>query len=189
MLAACALAGPATGYVWIADTPSAGATQHVYPAGCHTWAYGSMEYPTDSSNDPGDWNGNCWVGESSAYLNDANYVAGVQSLVHTNGYGCYPTVDGVAGPETNAAIKCWQHARGLSADGIVGSATWQSLGYHTLYNPVDEGSYKLYNEFGTIDTFEHIIETNGYWYTGDCGLGVYDQPLTGLDIDLPCADP
>lgn len=36
-------------------------------------------------------------------------------------------VDGVFGPGTAQAVKDWQTAHGLSADGIVGDATWSKL--------------------------------------------------------------
>src|SRR5690606_38024776 len=37
-------------------------------------------------------------------------------------------VDGDFGPETEAAVKDWQRARGLQPSGIVDQATWKSLG-------------------------------------------------------------
>ena len=44
-----------------------------------------------------------------------------------NEKGCACAMDGVAGPETYAAVKRFQTERGLSADGIVGSATFPVL--------------------------------------------------------------
>ncbi|WP_245687407.1 glycoside hydrolase domain-containing protein, partial [Streptacidiphilus griseoplanus] len=37
------------------------------------------------------------------------------------------TIDGDFGPATTAAVKAYQSAKGLSADGIVGSLTWTAL--------------------------------------------------------------
>lgn len=43
-------------------------------------------------------------------------------------YGYSVAVDGVYGPQTTGAVRAWQHANGLSADGIAGTATQRSLG-------------------------------------------------------------
>src|SRR5215204_5452528 len=37
------------------------------------------------------------------------------------------TPDGVFGKDTKAAVKRWQARNGLTADGIVGPATWKAL--------------------------------------------------------------
>jgi putative chitinase len=41
--------------------------------------------------------------------------------------------DGAFGPGTEAAVKIWQEKHGLSADGIVGNATWERMGLGAVH--------------------------------------------------------
>jgi peptidoglycan hydrolase-like protein with peptidoglycan-binding domain len=49
----------------------------------------------------------------------------LQYLLSARGHSV--TVDGVFGPETEAAVKAFQTSKGLSAIGIVGPETWTAL--------------------------------------------------------------
>ncbi|MGI6269141.1 MAG: N-acetylmuramoyl-L-alanine amidase [Candidatus Howiella sp.] len=53
-------------------------------------------------------------------------VSPVQEYVTSLGYDC-GTADGVYGPTTAAAIRRFQKAQGITADGIVGKNTWKRL--------------------------------------------------------------
>ena len=64
---------------------------------------------------------------------------------------------GKFGPKTDAAVKAWQSAHGLTADGIVGDGTWGKLfGTSTPAAPVaaapiaNSGNLKLSNLKGHI---------------------------------------
>lgn len=50
----------------------------------------------------------------------------LQWLLSRAGYDC-GDIDGVAGAKTIAAVKAYQQANGLTADGIVGRKTWAAL--------------------------------------------------------------
>jgi hypothetical protein len=41
------------------------------------------------------------------------------------------TIDGIKGPQTKTAIKEFQKANGLTADGVVGNKTWDVLGKYS----------------------------------------------------------
>lgn len=53
-------------------------------------------------------------------------VRALQQLLNSAGFPC--GVDGGFGPNTESAVKRFQEARGLGADGKVGPATWSALG-------------------------------------------------------------
>ncbi|HEV2253320.1 MAG TPA: peptidoglycan-binding protein [Streptosporangiaceae bacterium] len=60
--------------------------------------------------------------------NSAWPQATVRSLQYLlNAHGAKLTVDGVFGPKTKAAVVAFQHAKGLSASGVVQASTWRSL--------------------------------------------------------------
>lgn len=55
----------------------------------------------------------------------SSYVKELQQILKNAKYNV--TVDGVFGPKTESAVKQFQTDHNLSADGIVGSATWHAL--------------------------------------------------------------
>jgi hypothetical protein len=58
----------------------------------------------------------------------SNAVAAVQSRLAANRH-CV-AVDGEFGPRTRRALLAFQHAHGLTSDGVVGAATWGALVTH-----------------------------------------------------------
>jgi hypothetical protein len=57
---------------------------------------------------------------------DVGDVRQVQAALTQHGFDPGP-IDGVPGAKTTAAVKSFQHARGLVVDGVVGVATWTAL--------------------------------------------------------------
>jgi peptidoglycan hydrolase-like protein with peptidoglycan-binding domain len=55
----------------------------------------------------------------------AHPVPSLQYLLRANGRTV--TVDGIFGPNTEAAVRAFQQAKGLAVDGIVGPNTWSAL--------------------------------------------------------------
>lgn len=58
--------------------------------------------------------------------NKGTQVKVLQWLLNENGYDA-GTVDGIFGSNTRSAVKAYQKAKGLSADGVVGKNTWAKL--------------------------------------------------------------
>ena len=50
----------------------------------------------------------------------------VQRMLNEKGYAC-GSADGIFGAKTESAVKSYQKAKGLSADGIVGDITYAKL--------------------------------------------------------------
>src|SRR5829696_2427540 len=55
----------------------------------------------------------------------AHPFASGQYLLRANGRSV--TVDGIFGPNTEAAVRAFQQSKGLAVDGIVGPNTWSAL--------------------------------------------------------------
>lgn len=71
-----------------------------------------------------------WVGD--AYTSTGVYYQRVYELqlaLYYLGYNTSSNLDGKWGPTTKQAVKDFQYAHSLSADGVVGARTWTRLSY------------------------------------------------------------
>ncbi|MEX1279542.1 MAG: peptidoglycan-binding domain-containing protein [Acidimicrobiia bacterium] len=85
------------------------------------------------------------------------------------GAGWYSgAIDGIIGPVTDGAIKNYQNAHGLTADGIVGPATWNALWVDTAYcqfgNPYDYLRAKGYENCTSLGSIRHASSSTFYFY-------------------------
>ena len=106
-------------------------------------------------------------------------------------YGAALEVDGDFGAKTEAAVKSFQKAHGLTIDGIVGPKTWAALGvsspesnapsnadtiWQTLYNAI-KNPYAVAGLMGNLYA-ESGLTPNNLQNTGNKSLGMTDAEYT-----------
>ena len=90
-------------------------------------------------------------------------------------------VDGIFGSGTKAAVIAFQKKNGLTADGIVGKATYQALGMNDSYNALQGGSGSGSSSSGAASNYTSsdlyllakciYAEGRGESYTGQVAIG------------------
>src|SRR5690606_6394188 len=94
-----------------------------YPSGCWTTAEGG------SVANHRKW---CWVGANgSVYDNASNMAVMIQRILKGDGYYS-GLIDGQFGGISASSTISYQNAKGLVADGVVGSDSWVSLMYSSI---------------------------------------------------------
>lgn len=70
------------------------------------------------------WSNNCQTSEGNISL----FTAAIQYVVTYSGTGCTTHgIDGDFGPNTFAGVECFQRAKRIGIDGIVGPQTWGTM--------------------------------------------------------------
>lgn len=117
------------------------------------------------------------------------WVSNLQLVLHNGGW-LAGAVDGDFGPQTEAAVKAYQQARALDADGIVGPATWASIdqliAYVTALSapppppqvqnvPAFPGTTKLGSHGQAVIKVQYVLISRG-WNLGPSGAdGIFGQ--------------
>ena len=85
------------------------------------------------------------------------------------------SVDGVFGAGTKKAVVAFQKKNGLTADGVVGKATYKALGMTSAYNALVESAGDGTNGFSSSDVYllarTIYAEGRGEPYTGQVAIG------------------
>lgn len=103
-----------------------------------------------------------------------NEVKEVQRRLHEWGYYS-GAVDGIYGSGTAEAVRAFQKKNGLTADGVVGKATYAALGMNDSYQVLDKESNGQSSDYSRNDLYllAKVIhaEARGEIYTGKVAVG------------------
>jgi peptidoglycan hydrolase-like protein with peptidoglycan-binding domain len=101
--------------------------------------------------------------------NEGQSVRSLQYLLRARSHPV--TVDGIFGPQTDAAVRAFQQARGLAVDGIVGPITWGALIIQVKKGSTGDAVRAVQDEFQSRNL------------SGDPSLGVQVDGIFGPQTD------
>ncbi|HMJ78548.1 MAG TPA: peptidoglycan-binding domain-containing protein [Iamia sp.] len=143
---------------------------------------GAAPAGADGFDNDGSWGDNHTISGGST----GNNVA-VWELMLITMDGCFPGINGHFGGSTsndNAATRWFQGAHGLTADGIVGTATWSSAKNHLGYVDTDANGTHIWDYgwgsgghahafSGSFTMYLMNVPTNA-WKRGHIDPGTHD---------------
>ena len=133
-----------TGLLFTASTSGSHA---VFASGCNSVAKGS-------------WSNNCQTSEG----NISTFVVAIQTVITYSGTGCTTNgIDGSFGSNTLAGVECFQHAKGISVDGIVGPITWGKLQNTLICSRLNNFTVGCHLPKNSAVLFEEELNNSDIW--------------------------
>jgi zinc D-Ala-D-Ala carboxypeptidase len=122
------------------------------------------------------WKNNCTIGDGNA----SNMVISVQRIV-SDYLGCPTlTIDGIDGPDTTAAVECFQSKMKITVDGIVGPQTWGKL----------QSTLTTAGCTQTSLTYEYYNSATPCWWRENVNTGVWGVVgLNGTFVTMNMSGP
>lgn len=127
------------------------------------------------------WSNNCTVSEG----NISNLVYAIQTAID-DGSNCDTAVDGNFGPGTLAAVKCFQRAKGISADGVVGPVTWGKLRDVLTFDHPNAGWDYYHSQLFPTITDWRKFDSSGVWYVQVVSPTTGNAKWCQMNLSLPC---
>ncbi|BCL78999.1 peptidoglycan-binding protein [Ktedonobacteria bacterium brp13] len=137
----------------------------------------------------GSWSYNCTVSQG----NISNFAVAIQQSVNKsstsyNGHTCSTgTLDGNFGTNTYNGVVCFQHAKSISADGIVGPQTWGAMYNMLQYNGTAYG-WAYYHMLSSSNGVFAKNTSTGVWWVW-FGSSLTSGNWCPMNMSSPCYKP